>query len=300
MNRQSRIVCILSLAISLSPTWILGLEEPETIKGLLPALTFYASFDHGSDADFARGDRRIYTASSVERKDPQPGLPSDDFVIARGQGRQGGDALRFSKKSSRVAFYKASKNCDYQKTNWSGTISFWLNLDPQSDLGDWYCDPLQITQKAWNDGAIWVDFSKDEKPKHFRLGAFADLNVWNPQNRDFEKMKPEERPMVVVTRPPFARGQWTHVALTFERWNTGKADGVARLYLNGVDQGAVEGRNQTLTWDPEKAAIQIGIQYVGLFDDLALFNRTLSAREIQSLTQFKGRLIEPKGRSNEN
>ena len=269
-------------------------QENGSVAMIREALTFSASFDLGANADFAKGDKQIYTASSGERKDPQPGLPAGEIEVSKGQGRHGGDALRFIKKSGKVAFYKAAGNVDYRQQDWSGTASFWLSLDPQVDLGDWYCDPIQITEKAWNDAALWVDFSKDERPKHFRLGALADLKVWNPTNRDFEKMTAAERPVVVVTQPPFSRGTWTHVVITFEKFNTGKPDGLAKLYLNGKLQGAVTGRNQIYSWDQEKAAIQIGMSYVGLYDDLALFNRALNEAEIKVLYTLQAPLVVPK------
>ncbi|WZP00518.1 LamG domain-containing protein [Isosphaeraceae bacterium EP7] len=257
-------------------------------------MTFWASFDNGADADLAGGDKRIYTASSAQRKDPRPGLTSGETELARGLGRRGGDALRFIKKTDKDVFYKVAGNVDYRSKDWNGTASFWLSLDPQTDLGDWYCDPIQITEKAWNDAAIWVDFTKDERPKHFRLGVLANLDVWNPTNRDFEKMTPAERPICVVTQPPFARGKWTHVAITFENFNTGKPDGVAKLYLDGKLQGSISGKNQIYRWDPEKAAIQIGMGYVGLYDDLAIFNRALTEAEIQSISTIESRLGVPK------
>jgi hypothetical protein len=290
------------LYCALTTVMVVGLSSPSQasaresgpVTTIREALTFWASFDKGADADFAMGDNRIYTASSGERKDPKPGLPIGEIEVAEGQGRHGGDALRFIKRSNKVVFYKAAGNVDYRRQNWSGTASFWLSLDPQTDLGDWYCDPIQITEKTWNDGALWVDFSKDEKPKHFRLGALADLKVWNPTNRDFEKMTAAERPMYVVTQPPFDRGKWTHVVITFESFNTGKPDGLAKLYLNGKLQGTISGRNQTYSWDQEKAAIQIGMGYVGLYDDLAIFHQALSDAEIQTLYTYGGRLAVPK------
>jgi hypothetical protein len=269
-------------------------QENDSATATRQALTFSASFDRGPDADFANGDKRIYTASSAERKDPRLGIVAGEIEVVKGQGRHGSNALRFIKKSENVAFYQAAGNVDYRKQNWSGTASFWLSLDPQTDLGDWYCDPIQITEKTWDDAALWVDFSKDEKPKQFRLGALADLKVWNPTNRDFEKMSAAERPLYVVTQPPFARGTWTNVVITFEKFNTGKSDGLAKLYLNGKLQGAVSERKQIYSWDIDKAAIQIGMGYVGLYDDLALFNRALTEVEIQALYASKAPLALPK------
>jgi len=62
--------------------------------------------------------------------------------------------------------------------------------------------PIQITDTEYNDAAIWVDFTRDDKPRNFRLGIFGDLKVWNPKN-----LAPEENPFfnhrtLVVMQPP--------------------------------------------------------------------------------------------------
>lgn len=255
------------------------------------ALTFHASFDHGPDADFGQGDRRIFMAASM--KQPRigtPGLPSNGVVsIAKGEGKVG-DALRFHRKAPEIVFFQVDKNLLYAKSNWSGSVSFWLRLDPDADLEPGYCDPIQITPREWNDAAFWVDFSKDERPRHFRLGAFADRKVWDPDLRDLEKLPEAERPMVTVTRPPFTRQRWTHVVFSFANFNTGKKDGVATLYLDGKPQGTVSAREQTLTWDPTKTMAMIGLNYTGLFDELAFFNRQLTAAEVVELYALPGGL----------
>ncbi len=92
----------------------------------------------------------------------------------------------------------------YRSEDWSGTISFWMRLDPDKDLQPGYCDPLQVTQFAWNNGSFFVDFDKD-LPRDFRLGVFSDLKFWNPENIDWEKLPVEKRPMVTVKKPPFSR-----------------------------------------------------------------------------------------------
>jgi hypothetical protein len=147
---------------------------------------------------------------------------------------------------------------------------------------------VQITQREWNDAALWVDFSKDERPRHFRLGAFPDRLVWDPNLRDYDKVPDAERPMVTVTRPPFTRQRWTHVVFTFANFNTGKRDGVATLYLDGKSQGAVSGREQTYSWEPSKTIAMLGIAYTGLFDDLAFFNRAITTAEAEQLYSLPG------------
>ena len=39
-------------------------------------------------------------------------------------------------------------------------------------------------------------------------------------------------------------------------------------------------------WDPSKAAIMIGLSYIGDFDELAIFNRSLTSEEISSVYQL--------------
>jgi hypothetical protein len=212
-----------------------------------------------------------------------PGLPARGVVsIAKGEGKVG-DALWFHRKAPEIVFFHVEKNLSYAKSNWSGTVSFWLRLDPDTDLEPGYCDPLQITPREWNDAALWVDFSKDERPRYFRLGAFADRAVWDPNLRDLDKMPEAERPMVTVTKPPFTRHRWTHVVFTFANFNTRKKDGVATLYLDGKPQGTVSAREQTLSWEPAQAIAMLGLNYTGLFDELAFFNRPLTAAEVENI-----------------
>ncbi|MBZ5496331.1 MAG: LamG domain-containing protein [Acidobacteriia bacterium] len=254
--------------------------------GLTKALTFHASFDRGTDADFGAGDRSIYTAPTYKTQgDAKPGIGNPDVGIARGQGRFG-DALQFRKKNTMAVFYRAEKNVAYRERDWNGSVSFWLSLSPDEDLAPGYSDPIQITDKEYNNAAIWVDFTRDDKPRHFRLGIFGDLKVWNPGN-----LPPEQNPdfnsrTIVVTEPPFARGRWTHVVITFTGLNTDPG-GTARLYLNGRPQGTAREIREPFTWNFSQATIRLGVNYVGLYDDLSAFNRALSDKEVEVLYQLK-------------
>jgi hypothetical protein len=112
--------------------------------------------------------------------------------------------------------------------------------------------------------------------------------VWDPTGRDLDKTPEAERPLVTVTRPPFTRQRWTHVVITFAQFNTGQKDGVATLYLDGQAVGSVSPREQTFTWEPGQAIALLGINYTGLFDELAFFNRALSAAEVARLFASPG------------
>ncbi len=243
-------------------------------------LTFHASFDGTTDATVAMGDKRIYFAPNyMEQSSAQPGLGTAPVELARGQGRRG-DALRFKSKNTAAVFYRAEKNLAFDRDNWSGTVSFWLNLDPNTDLEPGYSDPIQITDKAYNDSAVWVDFTRDDKPRHFRLGVFGSLKAWNPSELPPDNNPAFNKRLVVVKQPPFTRGKWTHVAITFS--GLGK-NGVARLYLDGMLQGESEPIIEPFEWDMSKAAIRLGVNYVGLMDDVMMFNRPLSREEIVAL-----------------
>jgi hypothetical protein len=250
-------------------------------------LSFFASFDHGVHADYAHGDRLMYTAPSYSTLDEAVAdLVSPDIVIAKGQGRYG-DALQFRKKNTQAVFYRAGVNVGYRPRNLSGTVSFWLSLSPDQDLEPGYTDPLQITDKAYNSAAIWVDFTRDDKPRHFRLGVFGDSAAWNPKNLSSDQNPFFNQRTVVVTQPPFARGQWTHVAIVFSRIGA-DSGGTAKLYLNGKLTGTAEGIKEPFNWEPAMATIRLGVNYVGLFDELSTFARPLTDAEIDALYRLDG------------
>jgi hypothetical protein len=254
--------------------------------GLARALTFHASFDGQADADFAPGGKAVSFAAGGKVADAKPGLP-EGVVLAKGGGRYG-DALRWTRKIKEVVFYKADGNVKYAPDAFQGTVSFWLSLDPEKDLEpNTYCDPIQLTDKKWDDSCFFVDFHKDGNPRHFRLGVFSHVKEWNPDGKKFDAIPYKERPWVIVDKHPFAKGRWTHVCFTWEKFNSGGDDGVASLYLDGALQGALRGK-RTFTWDPAKAAILLGFNYTGLFDDLSVFDRALSAEEVRTLGALDG------------
>jgi len=264
----------------------------EPVATLRPALLLHASFDKGLDADFAAGDAKLYTAPTGNRKSAQPGLPDGGLVVlAKGEGRHG-DALRFTKKMKPTVFFRGEKNLGYNTNNWSGAASFWLRLDPDKDLEPGYSDPLQFVAQSWGEGNMFVEFSKDHTPRHFRYAILAVTRYWNPKNADWEVLSDAERPMVPVLKPPFAREQWTHVAFTFGNVNSGKKDGWGKLYLNGEYQGQFTGWENTFKWDVSQSAVTLGLSYVGLFDDLALFNRPLTDAEVKAIHQAPGGVRE--------
>jgi hypothetical protein len=257
---------------------LVGPADPQA--DLASALLFHAGFDGGTDAAFGAGDRAIYQGLGTPLKESKPGLP-ETVEIVKGGGKFG-DALRFAKKIRQVIHYKAEKHVAWTEQDFQGSVSLWLQLDPEKDLEPGFCDPIQLTDKKWDDACLWLDFSKDERPRLFRLGVFPNTAEWNPT-----KAKDAPRPEIVVKKHPFASGKWTHVCFTWERFNGGREDAVARLYLDGALQGELKGK-RTYSWDLSKAAIVLGMNYVGLYDDLAVFGRALTADEVGALGKLEG------------
>ena len=259
----------------------------DATRFLRDVLTFHASFDDGLDADWALGDRHIYTAPSYEEQDQAvPGIGNPSVEVVDRAGRFG-HALRFAARNRHAIFYTADQNVAFSAEDWSGTVSFWLSLDPATDLDPGFCDPIQITDAAYNDAAIWVDFTA-ENPRQFRLGVFGDLDVWNPM-----RLSPDEHPwfgerLVVVDEPPFASGRWTHVVITYSGLNTQRG-GEASLYLDGVRMSTgAAGIDEPFTWDSARGAIRLGVNYIGLLDEVSLFSRALTDAEVQALHVLEG------------
>ncbi len=260
---------------------------PALRDSLRAALSFLASYDHGFPADYALDDRLIYTAPSYRNLDAAVAdVVSPDIVIAKGQGRYG-DALQFRKKNTQAVFYRAAVNTGYRPRNWSGTVSFWLNLGPDADLEPGYVDPLQITDKAYNNAAVWVDFTRDDKPRHFRLGVFGDSVAWTKGKSAQEQTAFFDQRAVVVPQPPFVHGQWTHVAIVYSGLGT-DSGGTAKLYLNGKLAGTAEGIKEPFNMEPALATIRLGVNYTGLMDELSMYTRALTDAEIDALYHLDG------------
>ena len=246
--------------------------------GLSESLTFHASFDQGGDADFGDGDLKLYSIDSRSKAVSEgTGNAPQKLDTARGNF---GSALAFTKENTHTVFYNVEKNIAYSSTSFSGTFSFWLSTDTEEIPGQ-YCDPVQITDDDYSNSAIWVDITKNDSPSDLRLGVFGDQPVWDVSNKKGEAEEFFWR-LHKVAQPPLGKGKWTHVVMTWDGLNNTK-EGRARLYLNGEYQGSSSVIREPFTWDVAKTRLNLGIGYVGLFDDVAVFSKALNPEEIRFL-----------------
>ncbi len=259
--------------------------QPQQKNELKNALTFFLSFDNGFDADVAKGDKSMYTATSRRALDSaRQGMHNADHQILKGQG-QFGDAFRFGSRTDTVVFFKAKDNIVYDSQSWSGSISFWLSVDPATDLEPGFTDPIQITDSRWNDAGIWVDFTR-ENPRDFRLGVIGDMASWSKDTVDTPWTELQEQRMVTVKNPPFTKTSWTHIGITFQSLGTDQS--VSTLFLNGEKIGTISGINEPFTWEYDKANIYLGLSFIGAMDEVAIFNRPLSDAEVKTIYQLEG------------
>lgn len=252
---------------------------------LRQAVTLYASFDEAVKADLGGGERTLRTRSNDRSKPGQfvfeQGFDTKIFRIAKGKGIHGGalevgDVLT---NNGRI-FFPARGNIAYKKGGWGGTVSLWINTDPTEMIKSQFCDPVQITQKGANDGGIWVDFN-EAQPRDMRMGIFPAAQAGQPALKE----DAPDAPLIRFPRVAFKSGEWHHLALTWNNCDTGKANAQAAFYVDGLLVGELKDREIGMDWSIEQAGIYVAVNYIGLLDELALFNRSLTPMEVARLHQ---------------
>ncbi|MFZ9344643.1 MAG: LamG domain-containing protein [Opitutales bacterium] len=246
-------------------------------------LTFLAPFDGKFDAALSADDPACRTRSGGKMN---PTTESADVKLAA-EGKFGG-CLVFPKKGAVRPEFAATKSLAYGTTSWSATVSLWLRTDPDKDLEPGYCDPVQVLGDDVKKGFIFLEWSKDHSPRHFRFAVRPLFHIWNPDAVGWEQIPDEKRPMVKMEQAPFSRDRWTHVVFVLDRINDHAAPPKARLHVDGKEVGAIRGHDLTFGWDPAAVRLVLGAAYVGAIDDLAAWNRALSAEEIMRLHALPG------------
>jgi sulfatase modifying factor 1 len=262
---------------------------PADVAPLREAATLYASFDEAPRADFGGGERTLSTRSGPPGKGPykfEKGFNADVFKVARDKGIHGGalaptDILP---GGGRI-FFPARGNIAFKRGGWAGAVSMWLKIDPNTQLKAQFCDPVQITQKGAGDGGIWFDFN-DAKPRDSRMGVFPAV----PEGQKGMPESDPNAPMVRIKDIGWKKDDWHHVVLTWKNFDTGKADALAVLYIDGKKIGEVKDRAIAMDWDIDRAGIFVAVGFTGLLDEFAVFNRMLTEEEVKKLQQEPGLL----------
>jgi hypothetical protein len=261
-------------------------DEP----ALLRAVTLYASFDEAVRADLGGGELTFSTRYTDPKDKAKyniaPDYPRKAFRVAPGKGVQGGalEAVDVLPDNGRI-FLPAKGNLAFKKGGWGGAVSVWVKTDPNKLFKTRFCDPIQITWKGANNGGIWFDFN-DRKPRDLRMGVFPAI----PPGKKGVSEDDPKAPMVWVKGVGFKADDWHHVVLSWRNLDTGRPDAVATLYIDGKRIGAVSRRALAMGWDVDRTGVYVAVNYIGLLDELALFNRELTAEEVGLLFKKPGLL----------
>jgi len=275
------------LGIAFSLLFAVPSIDAGDVAALKKAVTFYASFDKSLTPEIGVGTIKTRFGDPAKPKEQrfERDYNDDIYRIAKNKGISGSclEARDVLPNRGRF-FYPVKGNLAYKKGGWGGAMSMWINMDPAA-LKLSFCDPIQITQKGANNGGIWFDFN-DAKPRDLRMGVF-------PAVADGEKGAKEsdaDAPMVWVKKVPFKAGDWHHIVMSWSNFDTGEKNALATLYIDGKKIGDVKDRAIAMDWDIEKAGIYTAVGYTGLLDEMALFNRALTADEVTALHKTPGLL----------
>ena len=244
----------------------------EVIDILREHTCLYASFDDSIDAGISRGDSRATMNADVVRHDPRA-------------GRFGG-ALVFNARDHAWAedefIYAARDNFPYRESSFDGTISMWLNGDPDADLAPKFpVDPFHISRHA-ADASFYLDLTKPNdwrygSPRKLRFGFYND----SPEQNMFVGGQ-----LIVAGELGWSDRSWHHVVATWRHANSGQPDGAAALYIDGRPRGTMAGYQHRLTWNLDDIAIGLGQRYVGKIDELLIADVSMSASQVASLYEL--------------
>lgn len=254
--------------------------DPSAIRS---AVSFYASFDDAVKGDVGGGALTPGTRLNNPAKKGEfsftDGIDPKVFTIAKGKGIAGGalEPVDVLPENGRI-YFPAKGNLAFKSHGWAGSVSVWCKTDPDTMLKTKFCDPVQITQKSAANGALWFDFN-DAKPRDLRHGAFPAV----PDGGKPIGESDPKSPMVRVPGVGWKANDWHHVVLTWQNLDTGKPDATTSLYIDGRLIGEVKDRPIAMGWDIDQAKIYVAINYLGLLDELACFDRALTADEVKAL-----------------
>jgi hypothetical protein len=291
MNQVSALIAgSLAVAFWLGMIFTANGDDQGGKDALLRPVTFYASFDEAVKGDHGGGDLTVSTRFNHETEKGkfvfEKGFDAKVFRIAAGKGIHGGalEVVDVLPRNGRI-FFPARGNLAYRKDGWGGAVSVWINTDADKLFKTKFCDPIQITERGANDGGIWFDFN-DAKPRDLRMGLFPAVAAGEKPLAESDPMAP----MVWVKGVGFKAGDWHHVVVSWDHLDTGKKDARADLFIDGKHRGTVADREIAMKWDVDRAGIYVAVNFIGLLDELALFDRALTAAEVTRLRDDPGLL----------
>ncbi len=172
------------------------------------------------------------------------------------------------------------------------TLAAWLNIDPSINYS--VPDIVHILSKGATYATLWSDFA-------LQLGNPSNgMFPSPPGSLVFENSSSQNNPIRINSTVSVPQGSWHHVAATFN-------SGLVTFYLDGTAIGTATSPYQSIRSSTQP--LYIGVRYIpemgygtyfyGAMDDVRIYNRALSAAEVQQLHgamfQLTGRIYSSTG-----
>ena len=138
-----------------------------------------------------------------QRQALDPAKPNEDVKLEADAGRFKGRCI-FRRRGT-PARRSRTEGCWDTTPRARASVSAWLRLNPDQDLEPGYCDPIQVVGNDSKKGYVFLEWSKDDRPRLFRYAILPLTHLWNPDNQPWAEMLPEKRPAVQVARAVLAR-----------------------------------------------------------------------------------------------
>lgn len=255
MSLSSKWTCRGAVGIALLAVAACGGPEKAIEEKLEASVLFYSNFEKGVDALWAEGNRSADFDGANTRHHLNKGVIDGSVEFESG---------------ATAMSYDARSNLAYSSSAWGGAVSFWIATDVSALEAD-FPEPFHVGKLAWDDAVIFVDFTKP--PRALRFGCYPD------KTGDVTDAMVEKH-VIEVPNIGWKADEWHHVVISWNNFNSGKADAEWTLYIDGVEKGSKTGRLMDMTWDISDVTVRFNhYKFTGQMDEIAIFNGPLTAAE---------------------
>ena len=253
-----------TIALLAVATFACGGPEKAIEDKLEANVLFYSNFEKGVDALWAEGERGARLDGARTRHHLNNGV--DDGYV------------EFETDATALS-YSAKTNFAYKDEGWGGAVSFWLAVDVSSLEAD-FPEPFHIGKREgnaypWDDAVIFVDFTKP--PRSLRFGCYP-----NKQGEISDAMVTKH--VIEVPNIGWKAGEWHHVVIVWDNFNSGKANAEWRLYIDGKERGKKSGVLMDMSWDISDVVARFNhYKFTGQVDEIAVFGTALGPKDVAYL-----------------
>ena len=238
-----------------------GGPEREIEDKLTENVRFFSNFEKGVDALWSEGDRSANPWDGANTRHHLNGGIVDGYV-------------EFEKGATAMG-YAAKTNFAYSDKAWGGAVSFWASVDVAALEAD-FPEPFHVGKREgnaypWDDAVIFVDFTKP--PRALRFGCYPDKQG---EISDAAVVKH----VIQVPNIGWKSGEWHHVLISWDNFNSGKANAEWSLYIDGAEKGKKSGVLMNVSWSISDVTARFNhYKFTGQLDEIAVFATSLNAKD---------------------